>query len=136
MRKLLFLVAYFSTSVAATPVQPPRVHWSLKTLLSRTGEETTALLGERRQELALPSGHRCQVSEPIRTETPAAYVYTRVLTCSLAGSAETTGTSASCTVSRMHGVASIAESGKWFVFLGKEASTLNLTLRCGWLPER
>jgi len=120
----------------AAPVSTPSIYWNVKTALTRTREEKVLPLAEMQTTLTLASGHRCDITATSRTETPAAFIFTRVLACaSPDGVSPTTGTMASCSIPRVHGVASISAPGKWFVFQGKEASPLNVTLSCGLVPE-
>lgn len=131
------LSSFFLSQVvfaAPPPASPPKIYWSLKSQLTRTGEEKSFVVGDNAQQVMLPSGHRCELSAPARTETPAAHIVTRIVGCTAPEGGFTTGTSASCSVPKQHGVASISDNGKWFVFLSKEASPLNLTLSCGLLP--
>lgn len=131
----LWLLTVAATAAAA-PATPPPVYWSVKTAVSRTHEEKTVAVPDAKGSVVLPTGHRCEITPVTKTETAAAFVYTRVFGCSGPEStAATTGTTASCSIPRHHGVAAISEPGKWFVFQGKEGSPINVTLSCGILPE-
>lgn len=131
---LTFVVVAVSAVAVAAPASAPHLHWSVKTTLPRTGEEKTQALPEGAFSLSLSTGHRCDFTATNRAESPAAILFTRVMACASPENPVTTGTTATCSVPRAHGVPSMAEPGKWFVFVGKDGTPLHVTLSCGFLP--
>ena len=130
-----YLLGTLVSLALAAPPTMPTVYWSLKVSVTRTKDDKTQALPEGKYSLPLSTGHRCDFTPTSRSETPAAILFTRVMTCTAPDGSATTGTVASCSVPLNHGVATIVEPGKWFVFAGKEASPLHLTLSCGLVPE-